>query len=198
MLKYLGSMNTSDNTLDAEISHRIASAGFAWHQLKDVWRSKYVARARKVLIFRTVVLAILLYLCEVWPSLQQHLQRLEVFQMNCLRMLCGYTWVDHRTNISVRGQCHLPSISGEVRFRRLRWLGHVARMPQDRLPFIVLFGQLPGPGVQGRPRETWKSIVGKDLAELDLPQAGLVLLLTGLHGGRLLNLYVPSCRPSLN
>ena len=115
--------------------------------------------------------------------------------MNCLRMLCGYTWVDHRSNISVRGQCHLPSISGEVRFR---WLGHVARMPQDRLPFIVLFGQLPGPGVQGRPRETWKSIEGKDLAELDLPQAGLVLLLTGLHGGRLLNLYVPSCRPSLN
>jgi hypothetical protein len=29
--KYLGSMITSDSTLDAEISHRIASAGYAWH-----------------------------------------------------------------------------------------------------------------------------------------------------------------------
>lgn len=32
--KYLGSMTTSDNTLEAEVSHRIASTGFAWHQLK--------------------------------------------------------------------------------------------------------------------------------------------------------------------
>ena len=35
--KYLGSMISSDNTLDAEINHRVASAGFAWHQLKMTW-----------------------------------------------------------------------------------------------------------------------------------------------------------------
>jgi len=166
--RYLGSMITSDNTLDAEISHRIASAGFAWHQLKEVWCSKYVTRARKVLIFRSVVLAILLYGCEVWPALQKHLQRLEVFQMNCLTFLCGYTWENHQTDVSVRATCHLPCLSGEVCFRRLTWLGHVARMPEDRLPLKVLFGQLPGPGVRGRPRESWESIVQKDLTELNI------------------------------
>ena len=68
--KYLGSNFTSDGTLDAEINHRTASAGFAWHQLnsgKD-WSSKYVTLARKVLIFRSVVLTILLYGCETWPA----------------------------------------------------------------------------------------------------------------------------------
>ena len=166
--KYLGSMITSDNTLDAEISHRIASAGYAWHQLKvaKVWGSKYLTRARKVLIFKSIVLAILLYGCEVWPALKRHLQRLEVFQMNCLRFLCGYTWEDRQTNIAVTAQCHVPSITGEVCYRRLSWLGHIARMPVDRLPLKVLFSQLLGPGVRGRPRESWRSIVLSDLTEL--------------------------------
>ena len=30
-----------------------------------------------------------------------------------------------------------------VRFRRLGWLGHVARMNDDRLPKQLLFGNLP-------------------------------------------------------
>ena len=84
----------------------------------------------------------------------------------CLRYLCGFTWRDHRTNVSVRHSCHLPSIASEVRFRRLRWLGHVARMPDERLPVQVLFGQLSGPGVKGRPRDSWRTVVHKDLSAL--------------------------------
>ncbi len=140
--KYLGSIFMSDGTLDAEINHRIASAGIAWHQLKSgkVWSSKYVTLARKVLIFRSLVLTILLYGCETLPALDSHIQQLEVFQMNCLRFLCGFTWRDHKSNVIVRHICNLPSFAGEVRFRRLRWLGHVACMSNDRQPVQVLFG----------------------------------------------------------
>ena len=161
--KYLGSIFMSDGTLDAEINHRIASAGIAWHQLKSgkVWSSKYVMLGRKVLIFRSDVLTILLYGCETWPALDSHI---EVFQMNCLRFLCGFTWRDHKSNETVRHSCNLPSIAGEVRFRRLKWLGHVARMPDDRQPVQVLFGQLTG--ARGRPRESRRSIVCTDLTAL--------------------------------
>ena len=81
----------SDGTLDAELNHRIASAGIAWHQLKSgkVWSSKYVMLARQVLIFRLVLLTILLYGCETCHALDSHIQRLEVFQMNCLRFPVG-------------------------------------------------------------------------------------------------------------
>ena len=164
--KYLGSIFTSDGCLDAEISHRLVSAVIAWHQLKTrkLWCSKHLTLARKVLFFPTIVSSILLYGCETWPSLGRHTQRLEVFQMNCLRYLCGFTWHDHRTNVSVRHSCHLPSIASEVRFRRLRWLGHVARMSDERLPVQVLFGQLSGPGVKGCPRDSWRTVVRKDLS----------------------------------
>ena len=92
--KYLASIFMSDGTLGAEINHRIASAGIAWHQFKSgkVWSSKYVTLATKVLIFRSAVLTILLCGCDTWPALDSHIQRLEVFQMNCLRFLCGFTW----------------------------------------------------------------------------------------------------------
>ena len=165
--KYLGSMFTSDARLDTEISHRIASASVAWHSLKaHVWSSKYLTLARKVLIFRSVVLSVLLYGCESWPVLKSHLNRLEVFQLNCLRFLCGFTWRDKRSNDSVRTLCKLPSLDQVVTHRRLRWLGHTARMSQDRLPYQCMFGQLSGTQAKGKPRDTWQSTVYKDLSAL--------------------------------
>ena len=69
--------------------------------------------------------------------------------VNYLGVLCGFTWRDYKSVDTVGHVCNLPSIAGEVRFRRLRWLG--ARMPDVRQPVQVLFGQLPGPGVRGCP-----------------------------------------------
>lgn len=34
----------------------------------------------------------------------------------------------------------------------LSWLGHVARMSEDKVPLKVIFCQLPGPGIGGQPR----------------------------------------------
>ena len=137
-----------------------------WPLLKArVWSCKHLTLARKVLIFRSVVLSVLLYGCESWPALKSHIG-LEVFQMNCLRFFCGLTWRDKRSNDSVRTLCKLPSLDQVVTHRRLRWLGHTARMSQDRLPFQCMFGQLSGTKVKGKPRDTWQSIVYKDLSAL--------------------------------
>ena len=73
---------------------------------------------------------------------------------------------DHRTNVSVGHSCHLPSTASELWFRGLWWVGHVARMPDERLPVQVLFGQLSGPGVKGRPRDSWQTFVHKNLSTL--------------------------------
>ena len=85
-----------------------------------------------------------------------------------LWFLCGLTRRDHKLNETVRHSCNLSSIADEVRFRHLGWLGHLARMPADRQPVQVLFGQLIGPGLRGRPRESWRSIVCRDLTVLEV------------------------------
>lgn len=41
-------------------------------------------------------------------------------------------------------------------------------MPDDRLPVQVLFGQLPGSGVKGRPTDSWRTMLHKDLPALEV------------------------------
>ena len=167
--KYLGSIFTSDGCLDAENSHRLVSAGIAWHQLKarKLWCSKHLTLARKVLFFRTIVLSILLCGCETWPALERNTQRLEVFQMNCLRYLCGFTWLTtEQTSVSGIAATSLLLLVRFVSDDLGGSLGHGARMPDERLLVQVLFGQLSGPGVKGRPRDSWWPVVHKDSSTL--------------------------------
>ena len=47
--------------------------------------------------------------------------------------------------------------------RRLEWLGHVARMGEDRMPKQMLFGWLPQTRPQGGPQKRWRDVVRCDL-----------------------------------
>ena len=55
-------------------------------------------------------------------------------------------------------------IDKEIRYRRLRWLGHVGRMHNDRLPKRLLFSQVSGQRSVGRPRLMWNDLARSDLA----------------------------------
>jgi hypothetical protein len=55
-------------------------------------------------------------------------------------------------------------VVGELVTRsRLRWLGHVARMGEARLPPQLLFGKVDGKSKKGRPVARWKDMIDKDL-----------------------------------
>ena len=47
--------------------------------------------------------------------------------------------------------------------RRLRWLGHLARMPDESLPERVLFGHMDGAGQRGNSHKQWVDYVREDL-----------------------------------
>ena len=49
--------------------------------------------------------------------------------------------------------------------RRLRWLGHVARMPQHRLPRQLLTSWVSNPRPRGAPLMTFGRSISKDLQE---------------------------------
>ena len=57
----------------------------------------------------------------------------------------------------------LITVSNIVSHRRLRWLGHLARMPDERLPKRVLFGHMDGSGLRGRSQKQWMDYVREDL-----------------------------------
>ena len=41
-------------------------------------------------------------------------------------------------------RCNTFSVESQLQSKRLRWLGHMFRMPDDRLPKKPLFGQVKG------------------------------------------------------
>ena len=43
-----------------------------------------------------------------------------------------------------------------IKYRRLRWAGHVARMEEGRSPFKMLIGIPTGNRPLGRPRRRWE------------------------------------------
>ncbi|KAJ4442212.1 hypothetical protein ANN_12078 [Periplaneta americana] len=58
-----------------------------------------------------------------------------------------------------------PDIIRNIKSRRLRWTGHVARMGESRNAYRVLVGRLAGKRPLGRPRRRWEDNIKMDLRE---------------------------------
>ena len=140
---YLGSAISA--SLDAEISARIAKAATAFGKLTArVWQNKHLTVRTKCRVYQTCILSTMLYGCETWTTYAKQERRLNSFHQRCLRKILGISWQDRISNETVltrSGQHSMPTILGS---RRLRWLGHVDRMSDHRLPKQVLYGELEG------------------------------------------------------
>jgi len=165
---YLGSMVASDGSISEEIKRRIGMSLASFQSLKcSLWKRKEISVAVKMRVFRAIVLSRLLYGAETWPLLAGDLQRLEAFQMFCLRRILRISWMDHVNNTTVRERCQQPSMEALLRQKRLRWLGHVQRMDiQVRLPKQLLWGRLSeGMRRQGGHKKRWIDVCMQDLKD---------------------------------
>jgi hypothetical protein len=60
----------------------------------------------------------------------------------------------------------LPNIVWVVKSRRMRWVGHVAHMGEERGVRRVLVGKPEGKGPLGRPRRRWEDNIKIDIQEV--------------------------------
>jgi len=59
-----------------------------------------------------------------------------------------------------------PSIGQVIKWRRMRWAGHVARMGEERGVYKVLLGKPEGKKPLGRPSRRWVDNIRMDLQEV--------------------------------
>ena len=59
-----------------------------------------------------------------------------------------------------------PNILRVIKWRRMRWAGHVARMEEGGDVHKVLVGKPEGKRPLGRPRRRWEDIIKMDLQEV--------------------------------
>jgi hypothetical protein len=62
----------------------------------------------------------------------------------------------------------LPSIIRNIKLRRMRWVGHVARMGEKRNMYRLLVWEREGKRPLGRPRHRWIDNIKMDLLEIGL------------------------------
>ena len=87
----------------------IASAANAWLKLSrlHVWDDSHISRGIKCTLYKVIVQSTLLFASETWALPKQQLQRLDVFQMNCLRKICKVSLKDRINNDVILGWCNV-------------------------------------------------------------------------------------------
>ncbi len=163
---YLGSMITNTATADEDITQRIAKASASFGRLRHrLWNEHGIRLSTKIKVYKAVVLSTLLYGCETWTVYRRHVKQLDQFHLRCLRSICNIKWTDKVPNTAVLNRCNLPGIESMIIRAQLRWAGHIVRMPDDRIPKALLYGQLQtGTRNAGRPRLRYRDSLKQHLS----------------------------------
>ena len=171
---YLGSTISSNLSLDTELNKRIGKAAAALARLgKRVWDNTMLTITTKIKVYQACVLSTLLYGRETWTLYSHQERRLNTFHLRCLRRILGITWQDRVPNKDVLAQAGVPSMFALLSQRRLRWLGHVSRMDDGRIPKVLLYGELAtGTRPTRRPTLRFKDVCKRDLKAGNINLAG--------------------------
>jgi hypothetical protein len=111
----------------------------AFAQFEHVWGNKHLKLSTKMQVFDKFIVPHFLYGSETWNMMQTQQKRLEVAYRSCLRRILGVKVTNwHRLTHKAKPLTLL------LRQHRLRWLGHVARLLQDRYFHIALLAHLQG------------------------------------------------------
>lgn len=165
IFKYLGSYLDSTGSSEADVRRKVEQARKATRMLHPVLWNDTILKENKRRIYLAIVEPILTYAAETWtmsPQLYSEVQAVEMdFWRRCLRV----TRMDKIRNEVVRDRMDAPvSVNQRIGQRRLRWCGHVRRMPTERWPHRVLDWHPPGRRRRGRPRSRWIHGVEEEMA----------------------------------
>jgi hypothetical protein len=121
----------------------------------------------KVKIYKTIILLVVLYGCEIWSLSLREEHTMRIFENRVLRRIFGPKR-DELTGQSrkllseeLRNWYSLPDIIRQMKLRRMRWAGHVARMGEGRNVYRILLGMpeekkhLKDQGLDGRMESKW-------------------------------------------
>ncbi|KAJ4446083.1 hypothetical protein ANN_12775 [Periplaneta americana] len=153
-----------------------------YYSVEKLLSSSLLSKNLKVRIYKTVILPVLLYGCETWTLTLREEHRFRVFENKVLRKIFGAKR-DEVTgewrklhNTELHALYSSPDIIRNIKSRRLRWAGHVARMGESRNAYRVLVGRPEGKGPLGRPRRRWEDNIKMDLREVGYDDRGWINL----------------------
>jgi hypothetical protein len=123
----------------------------------------------KVKIYKNIILPVVLYGCETWSLTLGEEHRLRVFENRALRRTFGVTgeWRKLHSG-TLHNLFFSPDIVRQIKSRRMRWAGHVARRGEGGNFYKILVGKPEGKRPLERHRRGWEDGIKMDFREIGL------------------------------
>ena len=168
---YIGSTLSRVVHIEDEINARIAKASAAFGRLRGiVWDRSGIRLDTKLKVYKAAVLPTILHACETWTVYQRHAKRLNHFHISCLRKLLKIKWQDRIPDTEVLKRAGMQSVHTLLKLAQLRWTGHVTRMPKERLPKKIPYGELEtGKRSHGGQNKLYKDTLKASLKDSNIP-----------------------------
>jgi len=156
--------------VEKEIQRRILAGNRTYFATINLFRSRLLSRAIKIILYKTLIRPVVSYGAEAWTLTKNEEQALLIFERKIFRRIYGPKYengqLKSRTNRELeemhKGENTVKWIGGQ----RISWLGHLDRMEEDRMPKKIFSQELEGTRRRGRPRKRWKEEVERDFQVL--------------------------------
>ena len=110
-------------------------------------------------IFNAVYRPALIYGHEQLVMIERIRSRIRAAEMRFLRRAAGLILRDRTRSSMIRESLKAESLLLHIESSQFRWLGHVLRMPHERLAHQVFEAIPQGKRPIGRPRLTWRNYI---------------------------------------
>ena len=140
--------------------------------MQNLLSSKLLSKNLKIQIYKIIILPVVLCGCGTRSLTLREERKLRVFENMVLRRLFGPRRVEvtgewrRLHNKEVNELYSSPNIVRMIKWRRMRWAGHVAHMGEERGVCRVLVGKPGGRRPMGRPRCRWVDNIRMDLQKV--------------------------------
>ncbi|XP_072017204.1 uncharacterized protein [Amphiura filiformis] len=160
---YLGGKICQSGSCTEDVKLRIGKAIGTGQKLHKIWSAKDIQRSTKIELYKVLTLSILLYGAETWTLKKEDENRLSTFEMMCLRKIMGVSRLDKIRNTTIRKTLDMEfTILDRISTKRLRYFGHIQRMPPSRFPKLAFEAHIHGKRPRGRPLKRWSDCLKAD------------------------------------
>jgi len=119
----------------------------------------------KLLVYRTIILAIVFYSSETWRVKEVCKQRLLVCEIVILIKICSISLKDKKCNTDIRKDVRRQNLVQVLQQCHLSPFGHVSCMGLERYPYVALHRRMHGQRPISRPKKKWINNICEDCIE---------------------------------
>ena len=123
--------------------------------LDSILKSRDITLLIKVHLVKAMVFPVVIYGCESWTAKKAEHQRIDAFELWCLRRLLRVPWTESRSSQSILKEISPGcSLEGLMLKLKLQYIGHLIQRT-DSLEKTLMLGKIEGRRRRGRQRMRW-------------------------------------------